>query len=63
MGAYLFLLFMAVWLAVIAALSLAARARLRQEERAAMARAALLIAMTRIPCAIPLGSDQPRNSP
>jgi hypothetical protein len=58
MGAYLFLLLMAVWLTAIATLSRAAKARLREEERGATARAALLIAMTRIPCAIPVGTDR-----
>ena len=55
MGAYVFLLFMTSWLAVIAGGCLAARARLRREDRGATARAALLIAMTRMPCSIPVG--------
>ena len=55
MGAYLFLLFMSVWLLIIAGGCLAARARLRREDRTAAGSAALLTAMTRIPCLIPVG--------
>jgi hypothetical protein len=58
MGAYLFLFMMGLWLAVIAGGCLAARARLRQEDRASAGRAALLVAMTRIPCSIPIGPDK-----
>jgi hypothetical protein len=58
MGAYLFLIFMISWLAVIAAGCVAARARLRREERGSAGRAALLVAMTRIPCSIPVGADK-----
>lgn len=60
MGAYLFLLFMSAWLIVIAGGCLAARARLRREERTAAGRAAILVAMTRIPCSIPVGPDKNR---
>ena len=58
MGTYLFLFFMSAWLAIIAAGCLAARARLRREDRAAAGRAAILVAMTRIPCSIPIGPDR-----
>ncbi|HEY4174578.1 MAG TPA: hypothetical protein VGM42_16220 [Rhodopila sp.] len=58
MGTYLFVLFMIAWLLVIAGGCLAARARLRREDRTAAGRAALLTAMTRIPCLIPVGPDK-----
>ena len=58
MGAYLFPLMMGLWPAVIAGGCLAARVRLRQEDRASAGRATLLIAMTRIPCSIPVGTDK-----
>jgi hypothetical protein len=58
MGNYLFLFFMVAWLAVIVSGCLAARARLRREDRASAGRAALLVAMTRIPCSIPVGADK-----
>jgi hypothetical protein len=54
MGAYLFLFFMALWLAAIGAGCMAARMRLRREEQTSAGRAALLVAMTRIPCTIPV---------
>jgi hypothetical protein len=57
MGTYLFLLFMSAWLAAIVGGCLAARARLRRAERTSAGRAAILVAMTRIPCSIPVGSD------
>jgi hypothetical protein len=61
MGAYLFLVLMVTWLAVIAGGCLAARSRLRREERTSAGRAALLVAMTRIPCAIPVGPGKRRS--
>lgn len=61
MSAYLFLVLMVTWLAVIVGGCLAARSRLRREERTSAGRAALLVAMTRIPCAIPVGPDKRRG--
>jgi hypothetical protein len=46
MGAYVFLFFMSLWLAVIATGCVAARARLRREDRTSAGRVALLVAMT-----------------
>ncbi len=60
MGAYLFLSFMALWLVAIGAGCVAARTRLRREEQTSAGRAALLVAMTRIPCTISAGSDKNR---
>jgi hypothetical protein len=57
-GAYLFIFFHGLWLAAIGAACMAARARLRREEYTG--RAALLLAMTRGPCTIQVGSDKNR---
>jgi len=61
MGAWFFLALMIAWLAVIAGGCLVARSRLRQEERTSAGRAALLVAMARIPCLIPVGPDKHGN--
>jgi hypothetical protein len=55
MPTFLFLTLMAVWLVAIAAACLAARGRLRQDDQNPERRAAVLVAMTRIPCIIPVG--------
>lgn len=61
MNDYLFLIFMALWLILIVSMCLAARTRLRQEGQTAMGRAALVLAMTRIPCFIPVEPDKINN--
>ena len=58
MNDYLFLIFMALWLFLIISMCRAARTCLRQEGQTAMGRAALLLAMTRIPCSIPVEPDK-----
>ena len=59
---YLFPLLMGVWLALIAVGCLAARRVLRNAESPAGGRASLLVAMTRIPCLIPVRSRQRMQS-
>jgi hypothetical protein len=62
MDDYLFLIFMALWLFLIMSMCRAARARLRQEGQTPMGRAALMQAMTRIPCSIPVEPDTNRDA-
>jgi hypothetical protein len=60
MGTLVFLFFMMSWLVAIACGCIAARARLRREAQSAEGRAALLVAMTRIPCSILVEPDKTR---
>jgi hypothetical protein len=61
MNDYLFLIFMTLWLFLIISMCVAARTRLRQEGQTPMGRAALMLAMTRIPCPIPVEPDKGRG--
>ena len=57
MSPYIFLAGMGLWLAVVAAGCLFARARLRQEANGSTGRAAILVAMTHIPALIRVGPE------
>jgi hypothetical protein len=59
---HLFPLLMGIWLTLIAVGCLAARRVLRNADSPNGGRAALLVAMTRVPCLIPVEPRQRGNS-